>query len=155
MRPERRQFPRYPFVAYVEVSESKWPNQSLKARTTDLSRQGIFIDTATPFAVGTVVKLIILKNEKRFAAVATVVHASAYNGMGMSFLSIRPEHLATLERWLLELSGEVPEDVPTGPEDHADRKQFLAELRTVLDRVLTDSEKGVAKRLFSNEGRPK
>jgi hypothetical protein len=81
------------------------------------------------------------QNEKRFAAVATVVHASAYNG-------IRPEHLATLERWLLELSGDVREDVPTGPEDHSDRKQFFAELRTVLDRVLTDSEKGVAKKLF-------
>ena len=100
---ERRQFPRYPFVAYVEVTETRPPSMSLRGLTTDLSRQGIYIDTPTPFAIGSVVKLTILKNDKRFAAVATVIHTIPRNGMGLAFLSSRPEYLVTLERWLLEL----------------------------------------------------
>jgi hypothetical protein len=44
-RVERRHFPRFPFVAYTEVTELKPPHNLIKARTSDLAREGCYVDT--------------------------------------------------------------------------------------------------------------
>ena len=53
--------------------------------------------------------------------------------------------------------GKVAED-PIEPEDHVDSKEFSDQLKTVLDRALTDVERGTAKKrknFSENGGRPK
>jgi hypothetical protein len=108
-------FASYPFSAYCEVSDTEPPNVHLKARTTDLGREGCYIATHSPLENDAVVLLMILRNRTRFACVGTVVHSIPEFGMGVKFLSIRPEHLETQHKWLMELAGEIP--VATDPDE--------------------------------------
>ncbi|MBV9885412.1 MAG: PilZ domain-containing protein [Acidobacteria bacterium] len=145
LKTERRKFPRYTFVAQIEIVDMEPPNIRLKARTHDLSRQGVYVDTASPFDVGAIVRVTIQKNDKKFVSAATVLYSIAGNGMGLQFLTVSHEHDATLQRWLKEASSEVREALCL---DHADPKGFFDQLRKVLDGVFTDAEKGMAKNLF-------
>jgi hypothetical protein len=142
---ERRRFPRYPFIAYVEVTDMKPPHVRIKARTSDLGREGCYVDTITPFAVGTHVLIGIMKNEKSFSAKATVLYSTVGMGMGLLFTSIEPGEVPIIVRWIMELSGEVPAEVPPEPMEYQDQdeaREFFGALTTTLvqKRILTEAE---------------
>jgi hypothetical protein len=148
---DRRRFPRYSFIAYAEVTDVKPPHVRIKARTSDLGREGCYVDTITPFAVGTNVLIGIMKNDTAFSAKGTVLYSTVGMGMGMIFTLVQPGELPVLEKWLAELSGELPIEPQPEPmdgqfQDHSDEqgevREFFDRLTTFLmqKRILTEAE---------------
>jgi hypothetical protein len=111
--PEPRRHVRYSFTSAVEVNLSE-SQTSIQGRTTDISREGCFVDTTTSFAVGSNVTLRLTKDNGTFEAVGEVVYSLSGMGMGIKFVSVPVEQLATLEKWIAELNGEVSPE-PASP----------------------------------------
>lgn len=155
---ERRRHPRYPFTAAAEAVELQ-SEMRIKARTSDLSRGGCYLDTINPFPVGTLVKLRLTKGKNSLESQAAVVSSHVGMGMALKFTTAEPEQLWILEKWLGELSGELPQqsDAPeqeeqASPEESKKEDQYyvLNELITTLMRkgVLTEAEAKAMLRKF-------
>jgi hypothetical protein len=112
---ERRRSPRFPFTASIVVTELQ-SKSTISGRMTDLGHGGCYVDTLSPFPVGTAVKVGISRQEQTFEAQAKVVYSKTGMGMGLAFTAARREHIELLRTWLLELSGRSPADVP--PEEN-------------------------------------
>lgn len=78
------------------------------ARASDLGAGGCYIDTVTPFPVGTSVVLNLASEHHNVHAMANVVYAHTGMGMGLAFAEMTPTQKANLSAWLCELSGESP-----------------------------------------------
>ena len=148
--PERRGHVRYPFTAAADVIEVG-SNARMSARSSDLGCGGCFIDTISPFPVGTSVALRLTHERKAFEAQGRVVYAQQGMGMGVAFTSVGPDQLWTLERWLGKLSGqsspelteeEAAERAVPGAGGNAEPAFVLNELIIALmrKRVLSESE---------------
>jgi hypothetical protein len=62
------------------------------------------------------VKIHPTREKASFTAEAKVVYSKIGMGMGLAFISIEPDELCTLDRWIGELSGSAPakiSDLPT------------------------------------------
>lgn len=107
---ERRVYPRYSLSAVAEIIESK-SRTKMSARISDLSRMGCYAEMMSPFPLGSLVKMRIMKNKIPFLAQASVAYSAEGMGMGLKFAALEPEQVLILEKWLSELSGESqPED---------------------------------------------
>src|SRR3984893_17640894 len=98
---DRRTHPRYAFTAAVEVAADE-PGARLKTRVRDLSQQGCFVDTDSPFALGTATDVRIIKGVESFEARARVVYNQPGKGMGLMFTAVEPGQLGTLNTWIAE-----------------------------------------------------
>ena len=146
---ERRKHRRHAVMAVAEARELQSGTLS-KGRITDLSLGGCYIDTTAPFAVATTVKLRITSDKKTFESKAAVVNTQNGMGMGLLFTATEPEQLQVLERWLGELSGELPAEFDQMPYDEQapveslpqGQHYVLSELIIALmrKRVLTEAE---------------
>jgi len=96
MGSERRRAPRYQFIADAEVVEVE-SGTKLKAKTGDLSIGGCFLDTLNPSPEGTEIRVTIWRGNTTFAAVGRVVFVFPNLGMGVTFTSLTPSHVAILE----------------------------------------------------------
>ena len=99
MDQERRQAPRYPFIASAEVL-AEHAGTRLAARISDISASGCYVDTINPLVDGTAVRLKILTESHVFEAPATVVYSVAHLGMGLKFGEVLPNAQGVLENWL-------------------------------------------------------
>jgi len=112
----RRRHPRFPFTAAAEVIDMK-SHARMNTRVSDLGLEGAYVDTQSPFPLGTEVRIRITNSSRTFETRATVIYALANMGMGLSFSPPEPEQLWVLQKWLGELSGETPcEFDPSGLE---------------------------------------
>ncbi len=153
---ERRAHARFPFTAGAEVLDAR-SGARLNARVSDLSRGGCYVDSISPFTVGTEVKLRITKDASSFSSQAKVVYSSVGMGMGLAFTVIEPEQRWILEKWLAELRGEpspepesleepksgpIVEQSETADSTRSEQSYVLNELIIALmrKRVLTDAE---------------
>jgi hypothetical protein len=107
---ERRRAPRYQFTTTVELVDLK-SRMRVQARTSDLSRGGCYVDTSSPLPVDSTVKIRLTKDDRSFAVEARVVYSLPGMGMGLAFTSADPEQVAVLQRWIGELSGELPPEL--------------------------------------------
>ena len=112
---ERRAHPRYPFTASAEAMDVR-SGTRLNARISDISRGGCYVDSISPFAVGTEVKIRITKDANSFISQGKVVYSTTGMGMGLKFTVIEPDQRWMLEKWLAELRGE-PSLEPESPEE--------------------------------------
>ena len=99
MDQERRQAPRFPFIASAEVFEET-AGTRLAARISDISVTGCYVDTINPLVDGTAVRLKILTESHVFEAPAKVVYSVAHLGMGLKFGEVLPNSLGVLQNWL-------------------------------------------------------
>ena len=99
---ERRCATRMPFVAPVEIVETRTGSR-IKARTSDLSPQGCYVDTLNPLPVGESVRLQIYRAGLILDALASVSARHAGSGMGLAFAELTNPQKAVLESWLNEL----------------------------------------------------
>jgi hypothetical protein len=104
---ERRRHSRYPFTATVETVEAK-SQAHIQGRTSDLSRGGCYVDTINSLPPGSLVKICVTKGMHSFEAQAEVVYSLVGMGMGMKFTDSDPGQVGIVEKWLAELSGELP-----------------------------------------------
>jgi hypothetical protein len=100
-RADRRTHPRYAFTAAVEIVADE-PGARLKMRVRDLSQQGCYVDTDSPFALGTATDVRITKGAESFEARARVVYNQPGKGMGLMFTAVESEQLGTLNTWIAE-----------------------------------------------------
>jgi len=101
---EHRSHPRYPFTASVEVSETE-SGTTNKARVSDIGLGGCYVDTNSPFSSGTSVKVRIIREKKSFQALGKVVYSLPGMGMGIQFITVEPEQLWILGKWVAEVAG--------------------------------------------------
>jgi hypothetical protein len=99
MDSERRQSPRYPFIASAEVMESD-SGARLEARTCDLSSAGCYLDMINPLPLGTKVRIQITHQGHAMLVGAVVAHVEPNMGMGVTFTDMEPTVVAALETWL-------------------------------------------------------
>ena len=78
---------RFPFVAGVQVTALDSDAQ-VAAHTEDLSVFGCFVETTTPFAVGTKVSIRISHSGSVFIAQGRVAYSRESAGMGIAFTSV-------------------------------------------------------------------
>lgn len=104
MHTARPRTPRYPFLAAVKLTDLRSETQLL-AETADLSLTGCYVETMTPFPVGTEVSAKLTHAKSIVLALGTVIHSQPEEGMGIAFTVIEPSYQAVLEGWLSELGG--------------------------------------------------
>jgi hypothetical protein len=157
---ERRRNLRFPFSATVEAVEPK-TGTKVVGRTSDLGLGGCYVDTLSPFPVGTEARIKILKEGESFEAQAKVIYSSIGMGMGLAFVSAQPNQFRLFQRWLSEVSGQslpvedepiqsAPETRPT-ESTHTLKNVVLSELIMLLmeKKVLTPVEgKDLLRKLF-------
>lgn len=133
--PDRRRNPRYPFTAMAEVSELDSQTR-IAGRCSDLACNGCYIDSISPFPVGSVVRVRLEREPRKFEAMGKIVYAHELMGMGIVFTSIKSEHLAVLQNWLAELSGEQLPEPETPARDPKAKIEVPANLPRVLNELI-------------------
>jgi hypothetical protein len=113
---ERRKTLRFPLTASIEATETT-SGARILGRTSDLSLGGCYVDTISPFPVGTDARIQITRGNEVFEAQAKVVYSQIGMGMGLAFLSAEPKEVRLFQRWVLEIGGKEAESpVVPGPE---------------------------------------
>ena len=108
---ECRSAPRYLFTATAEVREVH-SGTSIIMRCSDLSAEGCYLDTISPFPLGAAVVVRITHGGRQFEAAAVVANSHFQMGMGLAFTEIGQEYRGVLRSWLGELSGEARGELP-------------------------------------------
>jgi len=106
-RTERRAHTRYHLTTTAEILDLKSGAQCT-ARTSDISLGGCFIDTTSPFAAGTNVKLRLAQEKKLFVTQGVITSSMAGMGMGVQFMNVEPQQMEVLGKWISQLSGDLP-----------------------------------------------
>jgi PilZ domain len=99
---ELRRATRHPIVASVEVRERR-TNVMVRARTSDLSTVGCYVDTLNPLPASTDVELRISYNDEIVTIRGAVAYAKANMGMGIEFVEMQVNQLKVLQKWLDEI----------------------------------------------------
>jgi PilZ domain len=96
-----RRSPRFPFIASAQVVETR-TEARLQARTSDLSREGCYLDMLNPLPTGTRLKINVTHQNQQLDAVGLVVHSELNVGMGVRFEEIGQR--AVIDAWLSDLA---------------------------------------------------
>lgn len=96
---EPRRATRYPIVASVEIRELR-TSIRVRARTSDLSTMGCYVDTLNPLPTGTEVELQISHNEETTTLRGAVAYCRANMGMGIEFADMHRSQLKVIRAWL-------------------------------------------------------
>jgi hypothetical protein len=100
MEQDRRRSPRYPFVGSIEMREGTSEDKRT-ARVRELSMNGCYVDTESPYPTGTSLAIKLFTENEFFEAQASVIYFNANEGMGLMFRETKPYYLMVLRRWLL------------------------------------------------------
>src|SRR5260370_30011573 len=74
----------------------------IRARTSDLSMQGCYIDTLNPLPIGAAVRVQIHRREQVLDVLATVSSRHVGSGMGLVFADMPPAQREGDTNWLKE-----------------------------------------------------
>ena len=146
---ERRIAPRYPLTAFAELVELR-TGMRLKARTTDISEGGCYVDAMSPFSSGVLVQLRIAHKNRVFESRAVVRYSQPGLGMGLQFHQAEPAQMQVLLGWIAELSDSLapvlnaPEIAPCLQEFTRSDRYVLSQLVSLLirKRILSEHEGG-------------
>jgi hypothetical protein len=100
MEQERRRTPRYPFTGSVEMRQGT-SEDKITAKVRELSLNGCYVETVSPYPVGTALGVKVFTATEFFEAQASVVFVDENLGMGLMFRETRPYFIAVLRKWLL------------------------------------------------------
>jgi hypothetical protein len=83
----------------------------ITAKVTQLSMNGCYVETVSPYPIGTGLGVKVFTATEFFEGQASVVYVDADQGMGLMFRETRPYFLAVLRKWLLAaMMGKKKED---------------------------------------------
>lgn len=101
--PDRRRYPRYsvhlPLELHVEGS-----NVPMRLETTDISRNGCYIETHMPFSVGTKIEAKLWLGGTRVLARGRIVTSHPQFGNGIMFLEFQDDGQERLQTFLDSLT---------------------------------------------------
>jgi hypothetical protein len=103
MSSERRRAPRYQLVADAEIV-SPLSHVCLKARTSDVSLVGCFMNTTYALPLGTEVQLQLKYEGTTFVASGEVARSEPSMGFGVSFDHMKAEQQILMQKWLAGLT---------------------------------------------------
>lgn len=145
---ERRGADRHAITAVAEVVDVA-SGARFSTRTSDLGPGGCFVDSITPFPIGSKVRTTVRKGDTEFEVGGTVVYSQTGLGMGIAFDELAFDQRLELEAWLAEVTGgkqqAMPEKQtaaktpPAGGDNTRARLNRLVQL-LVNKRLLTDSD---------------
>ena len=104
MQSERPRARRYPFVAYIEITDVD-SEAEIRAQTSDLSLFGCSVKTKELLPKGTIVRVRIVHASTTFIAQAKVAYAGRGAGLGLVFTGVEPHKQSVLETWIAQLRG--------------------------------------------------
>jgi hypothetical protein len=143
---ERRGGDRHLVIASAEIVELS-SGARFSTRTTDLSPGGCFVDTLTPFPVGSQVRVTIYRGNSHFETRGAVVYSQQGLGMGIAFGELEPKHKASLDGWISELTGgrvvipESAKEAPKPKEAATDRAAIVRLVQLLISKgVLSEAE---------------
>jgi hypothetical protein len=149
---ERRSAERKPFIAETRVIELNNSATKIFARSCDLTIHGCYVDTLNPLPVGTLVRVILKKENAILDVKGSVVYRTHGLGMGIAFFDLTSESHALLQKWLSRV-GMENEDFhasfsPTQMEQPAlveDSKDQIVQLIEMLAKkgILNRTEAGI------------
>ena len=150
---ERRITIRQPFSSEALVADSE-ANIRLRARCTDLSPEGCYVDTLNPFPTGTIAHVELRTADTVFEAVARVSSSHTGMGMGLCFQDLTPDQTSVLMNWLnKEPDRRIRVANPLGSakqEESTDRTMAIDLIRHILSKgVLTKADIAA---IFHNPG---
>ena len=96
---ERRRWVRHAFFAPAEITEPE-TRYFARARTSDLSRGGCYIDMMSPLFRESALEVRITHGGEAMDLPARVVHSERYIGMGLRFDAANSSQTGVLDRWL-------------------------------------------------------
>lgn len=97
---EKRQTPRYPFIAVAEITDDDAAGAPLNSQVSELSLNGCYIDMLNTLPVNTKVTVKIFAESECFEATASVIYAHQGLGMGLAFQDVSLKSGVLLRRWL-------------------------------------------------------
>ena len=97
---DRRHTLRCPFDASADLAEENSDNRMV-ARVSEISLNGCFLQTPTPFPDGTMVVVKIFTEGRFFESRAKVLYSQPKVGMGIAFQDLKPYFAGVLKKWLL------------------------------------------------------
>jgi hypothetical protein len=109
---ERRRAPRYQLIADAEVLELR-TNNRLKAKTSDVSLVGCFMNTAWSLPTGTEIQVKLTRREGIFMSKGVVARAQPM-GMGVSFSNLKKDQQELLQNWLADFRRPSGSATPAG-----------------------------------------
>jgi hypothetical protein len=116
---EKRRSKRISYICEIECEGDG--ASRLNSRINDLSESGVFIDSMTCFAVGSVLTMKFRVGDIVIETMGEVRYSMPHVGMGVRFLDLKPEHRAAIEA-LVTGSGPLPSPAP-----ESDRPEALVE----------------------------
>jgi hypothetical protein len=128
---DRRLANRHSFSATAEVLEIA-SGTRVSARAADLSKNGCYLDTLNPFAVGSKVQLCIRWNRAELACSAMVRDSKTGMGMGVAFTDLDDTRKALLESWIDKVASPSPGDSLSSPRSDNIESHQPAEERDAL-----------------------
>jgi hypothetical protein len=131
---ERRKEGRFSVSASAEMLELHTRTR-LTGRASDLGTGGCYIDTVSPFPVGSSLMLNLTSEHHNVNVKANVVYAPAGMGMGLAFTEITPKQKQNLTAWLRELNGE-----PAQPQASEATRPYVQEV--AIDKPIARAEDG-------------
>ena len=96
---ERRSSQRRSIHSTVQYFDSQSAGRT-RARISDLSVTGCYIDTLNPLPLGSKIHLTLKPSGESMEVLAEVVSSSPNMGMGVRFLELTPEQKARLGEWM-------------------------------------------------------
>jgi PilZ domain-containing protein len=114
----------------------------LSGRASDLGVGGCYIDTVTPFPVGTSLVVNLTSEKHNVRAMAKVVYAPIGMGMGLAFAEMTPTQRGNLTSWLGELSGDIPKEQTASETDSP-----LVQEATIVETTSNAKRTGVLEAL--------
>jgi PilZ domain-containing protein len=102
-RADKRKSPRYPCEGSARIQEVG-NNTATWAKLADISMHGCYVETATPFRLGTSLALKLDANNYRIEATGEVRVVYSGLGMGISFITMSDEDRARLRELVRSIS---------------------------------------------------
>ncbi len=112
---ERRRAPRYSCNILVNI-QREGDSFTISARMIDLSLTGGYLETMSPFPIGTVVKLALETGTVKIPVTAVVRTAHPAMGNGVAFTKIDVEALQLLQKFLVSLGAPSPRTGQANPD---------------------------------------
>lgn len=101
--PEKRAVPRYTFIASVTFTEDATKTK-MAGRISEISRKGCYVDILNTLPVGTMLSLVITRDQGAFSTPGKIIYFQESMGMGVAFVDTPPDQLKILDGWLAEFS---------------------------------------------------
>jgi hypothetical protein len=114
MGSERRRAPRYQLIAEAEIIEPR-SRHHYKARTSDVSLVGCFMNTSNSLPAGTRIQVRVTHRDHTFTANGKVARSEPAMGIGISFDEIKVDQRVLLQQWLVDLGRSERPQSPNRP----------------------------------------